>query len=168
MQSPERCDRFCAAASILYYKGLVVRGQGRWPAVDAWFDAMETRDTYLGIKSDIYTHVFDLPPQIGGAHWWLALWREYNLLQQRVSVMVLDQTSHVQPLHVVRAGRVQTSIIPITLHLCAGCVSIPEAEEAAAALDGSDDHSWHLPLSPLSSTSLECHAPGEHISMSQI
>ena len=46
----------------------MVRGQGRWPALDAWFDAMETRDTYLGIKSDIYTHVFDLPPQIGGAH----------------------------------------------------------------------------------------------------
>ncbi len=55
-----------AAASILHYKGLAVRGQGRWPAVDAWFNAMETRDTYLGIKSDIYTHVHDLPPQIGG------------------------------------------------------------------------------------------------------
>lgn len=45
-----------------------MRGQGRWPAIDAWFNAMETRETYLGIKSDIYTHVFDLPPQIGGAH----------------------------------------------------------------------------------------------------
>lgn len=95
------------AASILYYKGLVVRGQGRWPAIDAWFDAMETRETYLGIKSDIYTHVFDLPPQIGG------------------------------------------------------CVSLPEAEEVAAALDGSDGKSWHLPLYPLTTSSLECHAPGE-------
>ncbi len=56
-----------AVASILHYKGLAVRGQGRWPAIDAWFNAMETRETYLGIKSDIYTHVHDLPPQIGGA-----------------------------------------------------------------------------------------------------
>lgn len=27
---------------------------------------METRDAYLGTKSDIYTHVHDLPPQLGG------------------------------------------------------------------------------------------------------
>lgn len=28
---------------------------------------METRETYLGLKSDFYTHVHDLPPQLGGA-----------------------------------------------------------------------------------------------------
>ena len=100
-----------AAASILYYKGFFVRGAGRWPAIDAWFAAMEvsphmpshdlaetcvnsrlglvtaasykrgipspsnqintlppqTRETYCGLKSDIFTHVKDLPPQIGGA-----------------------------------------------------------------------------------------------------
>ena len=39
----------------------------RWPNLDAWFDAMEQRPTYLGIKSDFYTHVHDLPPQIGGS-----------------------------------------------------------------------------------------------------
>ncbi len=45
--------------------------------------------------------------------------------------------------------------------LCsAGCVSIPEAAEYAAALDGTDGKGWHLPLYPLSSKSLECHAPG--------
>lgn len=29
---------------------------------------METRETYLGLKSDFYTHVHDLPPQLGGTH----------------------------------------------------------------------------------------------------
>ncbi|KAK9819179.1 hypothetical protein WJX81_001160 [Elliptochloris bilobata] len=95
------------AASIPYYKGLLVRGTGRWPNVDRWFDAMETRETYLGLKSDFYTHVQDLPPQLGG------------------------------------------------------CVSIPEAAEVAAAIDGTDGRSWHLPLPPLTRTSLEPHAPGE-------
>ncbi|KAK9789005.1 hypothetical protein WJX73_000362 [Symbiochloris irregularis] len=95
------------AASILYYKGLAVRGQGRWPNLDRWFDAMETRPTYLGIKSDFYTHVHDLPPQIGD------------------------------------------------------CASLPEAAPYAAAIDGTDGSSWHLPLDRLSSTSLEPHAPGD-------
>jgi hypothetical protein len=40
----------------------------RWPHVDRWFDAMEGRETYLGLNSDYYTHVHDLPPQLGGAH----------------------------------------------------------------------------------------------------
>jgi glutathione S-transferase len=40
--------------------------QGRWPAVERWFDAMEGRDSYLGFKSCHYTHVHDLPPQLGG------------------------------------------------------------------------------------------------------
>jgi hypothetical protein len=151
----------CAAASILYYKGLVVRGQGRWPAIDAWFNAMETRDTYLGIKSDVYTHVFDLPPQIGGEH--LCLCSEK---------MATEYTGHaesaqpVQAMPVVSQGTADrrsncSQLVPWLI--CAGCVSVPEAEDVAAALDGSDDTSWHLPLSPLSSTSLECHAPGEHV-----
>ena len=32
----------------------------------------------------------------------------------------------------------------------------------AAAIDGTDGRSWHLPLPPLTSTSLEPHAPGAH------
>jgi hypothetical protein len=28
---------------------------------------METRPTFLGLKSDYYTHCHDLPPQLGGA-----------------------------------------------------------------------------------------------------
>lgn len=95
------------AASILYYKGFVVRGEGRWPNLERWFAAMETREPYLAFKSDYYTHCHDLPPQLGG------------------------------------------------------CVSTPEAEKFAAAIDGTDGVSWKLPLPPLNSTSLEPHSSGE-------
>ena len=55
-------------ASLVYYKGLVVRGRedGRWAALDRWFDAMESRETYRRQKSCYYTHCQDLPPQLGG------------------------------------------------------------------------------------------------------
>ena len=55
------------SASIPYYKGVRIRGdRARFPALNRWFDAMETRESYLGTKSDYYTHVHDLPPQLGG------------------------------------------------------------------------------------------------------
>ncbi|CAM9497065.1 unnamed protein product [Ectocarpus sp. 12 AP-2014] len=54
------------AASIPYFKGLEVRRNPRWPNIDRWFDAMDTREVYRGAKSDYYTHCHDLPPQIGG------------------------------------------------------------------------------------------------------
>lgn len=54
------------SASILYYKGLQVKGAGRWKHVDSWFSAMESRPTYRATQSDYHTHVHDLPPQIGG------------------------------------------------------------------------------------------------------
>ena len=38
----------------------------KWPNLDEWFNSMEKLPVYLGIKSDFYTHVHDLPPQIGG------------------------------------------------------------------------------------------------------
>jgi hypothetical protein len=38
----------------------------RWPALQAWYSAMDSRPTYARIKGDYYTHVHDLPPQIGG------------------------------------------------------------------------------------------------------
>eukprot|EP00889_Picochlorum_renovo_P000556 jgi/Picre1/27586/NNA_000551.t1 len=53
-------------ASIPYYKGVVVRGSGRWQNLERWFDAMETRPAYMAFKSDFYTHCHDLPPQLGG------------------------------------------------------------------------------------------------------
>ncbi|CAL8471991.1 g11533 [Coccomyxa elongata] len=54
------------AASILYYKGFTVRGEGRWKNLDRWFEAMEARPAYMGTRSDYFTHVHDLPPQLGG------------------------------------------------------------------------------------------------------
>jgi glutathione S-transferase len=53
------------AASILYYKGLSIRGE-RWPSVEKWFQEMDGRESYMASRSDFHTHVHDLPPQIGG------------------------------------------------------------------------------------------------------
>merc|ERR1719217_515833 len=53
------------AASMLYYKGLRVKG-GRWEKVNRWFEAMEKRESYRASMSDFHTNVHDLPPQIGG------------------------------------------------------------------------------------------------------
>lgn len=36
-----------------------------YPHLLRWFEAMDTRPAYQGIKSDYYTHCHDLPPQIG-------------------------------------------------------------------------------------------------------
>ena len=52
-------------ASLPHYKGFTVRDE-RFPALQKWFEAMDSRkDTYAAIKSDYYTHNMDLPPQIG-------------------------------------------------------------------------------------------------------
>jgi glutathione S-transferase len=50
-------------ASLYAYKGFHLR-KG-YPAVEAWFAALETRSCYLGTQSDFHTHVHDLPPQMG-------------------------------------------------------------------------------------------------------
>ena len=54
------------AASLPYYKGFLVRRNDEWPRVEEWFLAMEGLDSYRHIQSDFYTHVHDLPPQVGG------------------------------------------------------------------------------------------------------
>ncbi len=57
----------CSALPCLpLVQGYFLRGTGRWPAVERWFEALEKRPTYLGQKSDFYTHSHDLPPQLGG------------------------------------------------------------------------------------------------------
>lgn len=43
-----------------------------------------------------------------------------------------------------------------------GCISVPEAASISAAIDGTDGTSWTLPLSPLTSTSVEPYGPGEN------
>lgn len=39
----------------------------RWPNLERWFEAMEARPTFMGLRSDYFTHCHDLPPQLGGA-----------------------------------------------------------------------------------------------------
>ena len=57
------------SASLLYYKGLRIKGRGSpWPNITRWFEALEVRPSYQGIRSDFHTHSHDLPPQLGGCH----------------------------------------------------------------------------------------------------
>ena len=53
-------------AAVCSAQGMKVRGGGRFPNLDRWFNALEQRPAYLGTRSDYFTHVHDLPPQIGG------------------------------------------------------------------------------------------------------
>ena len=58
------------AASLLFYKGFQIRVAAGvptdYPAINRWFDGMETLPSYQLTKSDYYTHCWDLPPQLGG------------------------------------------------------------------------------------------------------
>ncbi|GKY93609.1 hypothetical protein MPSEU_000328300 [Mayamaea pseudoterrestris] len=58
------------AASVVYLKGFVMRVTPSqptdYPAINRWFDVMETLPSYQLTKSDYYTHNWDLPPQLGG------------------------------------------------------------------------------------------------------
>ena len=52
-------------ASVLYWKGLQMRGTKRWANIERWLLAFEARPTYQATKSDYYTHIMDIPPQYG-------------------------------------------------------------------------------------------------------
>lgn len=52
------------AASLPYFKGFESRSK-RYPNLLRWYEAMDARPTYAGLKSDYYTHCHDLSPQIG-------------------------------------------------------------------------------------------------------
>ncbi len=110
------------AASLPYYKGLPIRANPKYPRVDAWFTAMESRPSYRHIQSDYYTHVHDLPPQ------------ERDLARSPdVSHSIsrdLASDSSPPPSHRAQVGR---------------CQMVPEAQKYADAIDGSDG-SWSLPL----------------------
>ena len=56
-------ERMCA--SVAYWSGFKVRGDGRWPAIERWMGAFEALPSYMATKSDYYTHVMDIPPQYG-------------------------------------------------------------------------------------------------------
>jgi len=55
-------------ASLFYYKGFELRDPTKFPYISDWFDALESRETYLGTQSDFHTHCHDLPPQMGGCY----------------------------------------------------------------------------------------------------
>ena len=44
-----------------------LRDSKRWdlPALNAWLEAFEKRESYYAFKSDYYTHIKDIPPQYG-------------------------------------------------------------------------------------------------------
>jgi hypothetical protein len=56
-------ERMCA--SVAFWSGLKMRGDGRWPAIERWMEAFEALPSYMATKSDYYTHVMDIPPQYG-------------------------------------------------------------------------------------------------------
>ncbi len=52
------------AATLLYFKGFLVRSETKYPNIVKWLEEMEKRPSYCATKSDIYTHSRALPPQI--------------------------------------------------------------------------------------------------------
>ena len=55
-------------ASLFYYKGYTLRDSKVFPRISAWFEGLESRETYRGTQSDFHTHCHDLPPQMGGCY----------------------------------------------------------------------------------------------------
>ena len=61
------------AASMIYFKGFKVRvppgEKTDYTAINKWFDAMETLESYTLTKGCYYSHCWDLPPQLGGCNY---------------------------------------------------------------------------------------------------
>lgn len=55
-------ERMCA--SVAYWSGFKIRGEGRWPNIEKWLDSFEQMPSYMATKSDYYTHCMDIPPQV--------------------------------------------------------------------------------------------------------
>jgi len=55
-------------ATLFYYKGYHLRNADTFPRLSKWFDALETRETYIGTQSDFHTHCHALPPHMGGCY----------------------------------------------------------------------------------------------------
>ncbi len=52
-------------ASVAYFKGLDVRGEGQFGHLERWLDAFDARPAYLATKGDLYSIVMALPSQNG-------------------------------------------------------------------------------------------------------
>mmetsp|Transcript_16887 Transcript_16887/g.36728 ORF Transcript_16887/g.36728 Transcript_16887/m.36728 type:complete len:448 (+) Transcript_16887:718-2061(+) len=52
-------------ASVLYWKGMEIRGTGQYPNLDKWLDAFEERQSYTATNSDYYTLCMGIPSQNG-------------------------------------------------------------------------------------------------------
>ena len=53
------------SASVAYWKADVLRGNPKYPKINAWFAALEELPSYRASRSDFYTHIRDIPPQYG-------------------------------------------------------------------------------------------------------
>ena len=138
------------AASIYYYKGFVVRGEGRWPGIERWFEAMEQRPAYLGTRSDYFTHVHDLPPQLGGTqrcpHAFGSQPKKLDLLEHSAELLQDVYKGHWTT---VTCRSMLSKICSVQ-----GANRSLKLTKPQAAVDGEDGKSWHLPLPPLNATSL--------------
>lgn len=56
------------AASLYYYKGWTLRDPELRPNTCRWLDALETRESYMGIKGDFHTIAHSIPAQLGGCY----------------------------------------------------------------------------------------------------
>lgn len=111
-----------------------------WPNLTRWFDAMEERPTYLGTKSDYYTHVHDLPPQLGGEHPRLITCASVSYLSQ-VGVQGFNLVSFISP----------TFIFPTFISASILCVRV------RACICGTSGTTNCCPLLVLVLHMLECH-----------
>ena len=170
-----------AATSLAYYKGWHTRGGGSapssgkrdeksegaaFPAVEAWFEALERRPTYLATRSDYYTHCHDLPPQLGGAPCWqqascwpLARSCQCSCAPARMGLLFSACSCRRHVPTTCKHRCLIHGIYSLTLH--ASCAMHGNGEAVAAEIDGEASGAWRLPLAPLSATSLpEPYSPG--------
>jgi len=56
-------ERMCG--SVLYYKGINMRNNAKWPALNAWFCALDKTPSYVASKCDYYMNVHDMICQHG-------------------------------------------------------------------------------------------------------
>lgn len=44
-------------AKAMYYRGINIRDSNKWPNINEWIEAMETRESYLATRGDFYSNV---------------------------------------------------------------------------------------------------------------